>query len=166
LGWVLMVCGIILIIGVASGGKDPLQPLSGLASMTSGSGHGTVEEVHFRSIKSITDLEREVAQASTEHKPVMLDFYADWCISCKEMERYTFSDPDVRDIMEKGVLLQADVTANDEIDQALLKRFGLIGPPSILYFSKSGQELPQYRLVGFMKADEFEAHTRRAFAVN
>jgi thiol:disulfide interchange protein DsbD len=85
----------------------------------------------------------------------MLDFYADWCISCKEMEKKTFSSPAVQTTLRDAVLLQADVTANDEADQALLKKFGLFGPPSILFFSPAGEELSQYRLVGFLEPERF-----------
>jgi thiol:disulfide interchange protein DsbD len=92
----------------------------------------------------------------------MLDFYADWCVSCKEMERYTFSDPAVIAEMDRFVLLQADVTANDEQDQALIQgRFGIPGPPAILFFDTSGQELDDYRVIGFKPAQEFLDHLRR-----
>jgi thiol:disulfide interchange protein DsbD len=93
----------------------------------------------------------------------MLDFYADWCVSCKEMERYTFSDPAVIAEMDRFVLLQADVTANDEQDQALMQgRFGIPGPPAILFFDPAGQELRGYRVIGFKPAEEFADHLRRA----
>jgi len=91
----------------------------------------------------------------------MLDFYADWCVSCKEMERYTFPQPEVIAEMQRFVLLQADVTANDADDKALLQqRFGLPGPPAMLFFGATGQELRGYRLVGFVPAAEFAAHLR------
>jgi thiol:disulfide interchange protein DsbD len=93
----------------------------------------------------------------------MLDFYADWCVSCKEMERYTFSDPAVIEQMNRFVLLQADVTANDDADKALMQgRFGIPGPPAMLFFDRSGEELRGYRLVGFKPADEFAEHLRKA----
>ncbi|MET0093558.1 MAG: thioredoxin family protein, partial [Sedimenticola sp.] len=103
------------------------------------------------------------AAASAAGKPVMLDFYADWCVSCKEMERYTFSDPKVIAALSDFVLLQADVTANDETDQALMQgHFGLPGPPSIMFYDRQGNERKNYRVVGFMPADEFEAHIGKA----
>ena len=86
-------------------------------------------------IKSLADLDKEVQQAAAKNLPVMLDFYADWCVSCKEMERYTFSQAIVQQVLAKGVLLQADVTANDESDKELLKRFRLVGPPSMIFFN-------------------------------
>ena len=94
----------------------------------------------------------------------MLDFYADWCVSCLELERYTFSDPEVQKALANTVLLQTDVTANDDEDQALMKRFGLIGPPTILFFEPDGRERANYRIVGYMKSREFVTHTAQALA--
>jgi thiol:disulfide interchange protein DsbD len=88
----------------------------------------------------------------------MFDFYADWCVSCKEMEKFTFVDPAVAAQLNTMVLLQADVTDNDDIDQELLKRFGIFGPPSILFFGLDGQERKDHRVVGYMKAEKFSAH--------
>src|SRR5690606_36038348 len=128
-------------------------------------GRASVQEEHlpFQRIKTVEDLEREVAAAAQMNKPVMLDFYADWCISCKEMERYTFTDPAVRQALGDAVLLQADVTANDAADQALLAHFGLYGPPGIIFFDRGGRELSNMDVVGFMPAEEFAAHVNRAF---
>ena len=86
----------------------------------------------------------------------MLDFYADWCISCKEMEKYTFSDPAVQAVLSKSIMLQADVTKNDDIDKALLKQFKIFGPPSIMFFGIDGEERRKYRVIGFMEARKFE----------
>jgi thiol:disulfide interchange protein DsbD len=94
----------------------------------------------------------------------MLDFYADWCVSCKEFDKYVFSDPQVIATLANTVSLQADVTANDEADQALLKRFGLIGPPGIILYDRSGSELSEYRIVGYKDASTFNDHLQRAFA--
>jgi thiol:disulfide interchange protein DsbD len=126
-----------------------------------GGGSAAAEAV-FTPVKTLEDLDREVAKAGALGKPVMLDFYADWCVTCKELERYTFSDPAAIAEMERFVLLKADVTANDADDQALMKHFGIIGPPAILYFDTAGQELENYRLVGFKPADAFVEHLRRA----
>jgi thiol:disulfide interchange protein DsbD len=90
----------------------------------------------------------------------MVDFYADWCVSCKEMEKYTFTDSGVQQAVSTYLLLQADVTANDAADKALLKRFNLIGPPSILFFDTSGKERKELALVGFKPADEFAQHVK------
>lgn len=159
LGLVLLLQGALMLIGLAAGNTDPLQPLKGI-----GFGGAAVQPQHlsFKTIKSVADLEREVAAASAAGRPVMLDFYADWCISCKEFEKYTFSDPQVIAALGNAVALQADVTANDEQDQALLKRFKLIGPPGIIFYDAAGNELSAHRVVGFMPAEEFAAHIRRA----
>lgn len=153
LGTVLMAYGILLLVGMAAGGKDPLQPLRGTSLMA---GSSFQQPLVFKHIKTTTDLTREIAQANG--RPVMLDFYADWCVSCKEMERYTFTDPKVQTALRGTVLLQADVTANDEADQALLKQFNLIGPPAILFFDSDGTEQPDFRVVGFMSASVFSDH--------
>ncbi|MDH3355756.1 MAG: thioredoxin family protein, partial [Chromatiales bacterium] len=115
-------------------------------------------------IKSLADLERAVAQANAQGKTAMLDFYADWCVSCKEFDKYTFSDPGVIATLKNTVTLQADVTANDEIDQALLKKFKIIGPPAILFFGLDGKEHKNYRVVGYMEANEFSKQVNGAFA--
>lgn len=159
LGVVLLVYGALMLLGVAAGGKDTVQPLRGLAV---GGGSGAVAEAAFTRIKTVEDLDRELAKAGALGKPVMLDFYADWCVTCKELERYTFSDPTVITELGRFVLLKADVTANDAADQALMQgRFGLPGPPAILFFATSGAELKGYRLVGFKSAEDFVAHLRR-----
>lgn len=113
---------------------------------------GASKAVTFRRIKTEADLEAIVAQAG---RPVMLDFYADWCVSCKEFERFTFTDPRVRAMLDGAVLVQADVTANDANDKALLKRFQLFGPPGIIFFDAQGRELSEQRVIGFQDADAF-----------
>lgn len=148
--------GLVLIAGLALGGRDPLAPIPQWSAPQS-----TLE---FKKIKTVADLDREVAAASAAGKPVMLDFYADWCVSCKEMERYTFTDATVQSVLEGTVLLKADVTVNDEADQALLQRFGIFGPPTIAFWNTEGVELNRFRVVGFMKADEFANVARLAQA--
>jgi thiol:disulfide interchange protein DsbD len=160
LGVFLLVYGTLMVVGAAAGGKDTVQPLRGLA--LGGAGGAALEHPAFARVKTVDDLDREVAAAATAGKPVMLDFYADWCVACKELERYTFSDPEVIAEMQRFVLLQADVTANDAQDQALMQgRFGIPGPPAILFFDAEGQEQPGYRIVGFKPAGEFAEHLRR-----
>ncbi|MEW8624677.1 MAG: protein-disulfide reductase DsbD [Candidatus Thiodiazotropha sp.] len=161
LGVVFLVYGTLMLVGAAAGGKDTLQPLRGLAvGGGSGSAH---QELVFKRIKSLQDLEQEVASASAAGKSVMLDFYADWCVSCKEMEKYTFTDAGVIAALSNTVLLQADVTANDDIDQALLQgHFGLPGPPAIIFYGADGQERKAYRVVGFKPADVFAEHAQQA----
>jgi thiol:disulfide interchange protein DsbD len=160
LGVVLLVYGALMLVGAAAGGKDTLQPLRGIAFAGGGQTHS---ELRFTRIKSLEDLQQEVAAASAKGQPVMLDFYADWCVSCKEMEKYTFSDPAVISALANTRLLQADVTANDEIDQTLLQgHFGLPGPPAIIFYGANGQERIGFRVVGFVPAEEFAAHVERA----
>ena len=162
LGVVLLIYGGLMLLGVAVGGKDTVQPLRGIA-FQGGGGSSVSQHLAFKPIKNVADLKREVASASSQGKRVMLDFSADWCITCKEMERYTFSDPKVISALSNYVLLQADVTENDEQDQALLQgHFGMPGPPAIFFYNLAGEEQRPYRVVGFVPADEFAAHINKA----
>ena len=156
-GVVMLVYGVLLLVGVAAGGRDPLQPLRGVGFMTSDT--MARETDRFRPVKTVADLERELDSAHGRY--VMLDFYADWCVSCKELEKYTFTAPEVRPVLAEMVLLRADVTANDAADQALLRHFGIIGPPAILFFDATGKEHRPYRVVGFMPAGDFRGHLER-----
>ncbi len=159
-GLILLVYGVILMIGVASGGQRMLQPLQGLAS---GGGQGTaVQQLEFRKIKGIEGLNQALADAKAQNKPVMLDFYADWCISCKEMESFTFSDAGVQAALKDTILLKTDVTPNDDQDKALYKHFNIVGPPAIMFYDREGNELKPYRVVGYMPADKFSAHVKQA----
>jgi thiol:disulfide interchange protein DsbD len=144
---VLGVVGAAQLLGAMAGGHDPLQPLSGIVGEKR-------EAIAFKRIKSVEDLDRELAAARANDQPVMLDFYADWCVSCKEMEKYVFTQPKVHEALRGYVLLQADVTANDDADQALMQRFGIIGPPMSLFFH-DGEERRGLRLTGFEEADKF-----------
>jgi thiol:disulfide interchange protein DsbD len=166
-GLLVLLYGVVLLIGAASGGHDPLQPLGNLSVSSGAAGkpaRAGEAAVAFRRIKSVADLEREVAAASAAGKPVMLDFYADWCASCKEMEKYTFPDPQVQALLADAVLLQADVTKNDDEDRALLNRFEIFGPPTIAFFGRDGVERKNFRLVGFAPAPRFAEHVKSAFA--
>jgi thiol:disulfide interchange protein DsbD len=164
-GGLAIIYGILLVIGAATGGTNPLQPL---ASVNLGSGDGQAvashDELPFQRIKTVADLDREIATASDQGKSVMLDFYADWCVSCKEMEAFTFTDAQVQAALSDTVWLQADVTANDAEDKALLDRFGVFGPPTIIFFGKDGQQRHGYEVVGYMKAETFAEHVQKAFA--
>ncbi len=140
--------GTLLGVGAATGARDPLDPLAGLTGE-----HRTA--LAFQRVKTVDDLSQVLAAAGREGRPVMLDFYADWCVSCKEMERDTFSDPAVQAALAGAVLVQADVTVYDDADRALLERFGLFGPPAILFFSADGRELRSLRVIGFMDARDF-----------
>ncbi len=160
-GLALVIYGTLQFIGVASNSNNLMQPLSGLSFGGNGSA-SQQQEAHFTLIKSSDDLDQAIASANAQGKTVMLDFYADWCISCKELEKYTFSDPGVQAALANVVTLQADVTANDDVDKALMKRFGIIGPPSILFFGTDGVHRKGYQIVGYMPADEFKAHVEKA----
>ena len=157
-----MIYGILLLLGALTGGTNPLQPL---ASVNLGGGEAVAEKkLEFQVIKTVDDLDREVALAASQGKTAMLDFWAEWCVSCKEMEAFTFTDGEVQATLANTVLLKADVTANDEADQALLARFGVFGPPTIIFFGPDGQQRHGYEVVGYMKAADFSAHVRQAFA--
>lgn len=160
IGIVMLVAGAAMLVGALSGAKDPLQPLSGL-SAASGAPLET-RHLPFERVKSVAELDARLKNAQAAGKPVMLDFYADWCVSCKEMERYTFSDPRVQQKLANTLLLQADVTANSDDDKALLKRFTLFGPPGIIFFDKSGKEILDVRVVGFQDAEAFLLSLGRA----
>ncbi len=151
-GVVALILGVALLIGVLSGNRDMLQPLAGLRAEAKAAG---VESLKFERVKSVAELESRLKRANG--KVVMLDFYADWCVSCKELERFTFGDARVQAKLRDVVLLQADVTANSEDDKALLKKFGLFGPPGIVFFDKSGKELSQARVVGYQPPETFLA---------
>ena len=150
LGVIMLLLGAAMLVGALSGARDPLQPLSGFGQ----AGNVAFRHLPFERVRSLGELEARIASAG---KPVMLDFYADWCVSCKEMERFTFSDARVQDKLSGWLLLQADVTANSAEDKELLTRFRLFGPPGIIFFDPVGQELAGVRVVGFQKADEFLA---------
>ena len=169
LGALAAIYGVLMLVGALSGRSDPLQPLAGLIGAPADSpgttASGAVQAgAHFKRIKTLADFDAAVAAANAADKTVMLDFYADWCASCKEMEKYTFPAPSVQTALANSVLLQADVTANDDADQALMQRFGVLGPPSILFFGRDGAEKTAYRVVGFKPADEFASHIQQAFA--
>ena len=148
IGVVMLLTGAAMLAGVLSGARDPLRPLAGIGM----AGGSETRPLPFERVRSLAELDARIASAG---RPVMLDFYADWCVSCKEMERFTFTDPRIRAQLSGWLLLQADVTANAPEDKALLARFKLFGPPGIVFFDPSGQEVPGVRVVGFQSADEF-----------
>ncbi|MEO7335249.1 MAG: protein-disulfide reductase DsbD [Caldimonas sp.] len=147
---VFAVGGLLQLVGAASGGTDPLRPL---APFTSGSQTMSASDApRFALVRSVDELD---AVLRTAGRPVMLDFYADWCVSCKEMDRFTFTDPAVQAKLRGGLLLKADVTQNSPADRTLLKRFGLFGPPGTIFFDKGGVEVANTRVIGFQSADRF-----------
>lgn len=165
LGVALALAGAAQLVGLLSGGRDLLQPLAHLrasvggaaAPMTPAAGSVAATPGHalaFRRVRNVAELDAALREAG---RPVMFDFYADWCVSCKEFERFTFSDPQVQARLADVLLLQADVTANNADDKALMKRFGLFGPPAILFFDAAGQEQSDRRVIGFQNSREFLA---------
>jgi thiol:disulfide interchange protein DsbD len=155
-GLVLALLGALQFVGIASGARDPAQPLARLAQARAGAGDVAATAFdsgpHFDRVVSIADLDQRLQSAG---RPVMLDFYADWCVSCKEMEAQTFVDSAVHAKLDKALLLRADVTANSDDDRALLKRFHLFGPPGLIFFDAQGHELEAARVVGFQDAPRF-----------
>jgi len=152
LGVIALVLGVALLVGALSGGRDILQPLAGLR----GAGATTLNvgtQPAFERVHSLSALQQRISQAGG--RAVMLDFYADWCVSCKEMERFTFTDPQVKARMARMLLLQADVTESTPEADELLTHFGLFGPPGIVFFTASGRELPRVRVIGFQPAQKF-----------
>jgi thiol:disulfide interchange protein DsbD len=155
-GLLLCVMAVAQVVGAASGGRSWLHPL---AQLRAGEGAATAEaELKFQPVSSLAELDAAV-RAST--RPVMLDFYADWCVSCKEFEKFTFTDPAVRQKMAGLTLLRADVTANNAEHKALLRQYTLFGPPAMLFFAPAGAELAGVRVIGFQSADKFSEHLDR-----
>jgi thiol:disulfide interchange protein DsbD len=160
LGVVMLLGGLFELVGAASAGTDVLQPL---AHLRAGSGAASAQAAahdgaRFTRIRTVAELDRVLAITT---KPVMLDFYADWCVACKEMERMTFSEGRVAAAMQDMQLIQVDVTANNADDRALMKRFQLFGPPGIILFDARGKEVPQARVIGFMPPESFVRQLQR-----
>jgi thiol:disulfide interchange protein DsbD len=168
IGAALAVWAAVLLVGLAAGSSDPLRPLAvlaarggevGAANASSQVGAASQSALTFAAVRSSSELDQAVKTAA---QPAMLDFYADWCVSCKEMEKFTFSDPRVQAKLKQMNLLRADVTANNVDDQALLRRFSLFGPPGIIFFDQGGKEV--LRVVGYESADKFLRTLDRAGA--
>ena len=149
-GIILLALGLTLIVGAASGAKSPWQPLSGLVGNTKNT---STSSLNSKRIHSISELEEQLNNA--RGKVVMLDFYADWCVACKELEEFTFNDPSVKKALENAVLLQADVTANSAEEIALLNKFKLFGPPGIVFYNKSGHEVAPLKVIGYQAPEDF-----------
>ncbi|MDP1996224.1 MAG: protein-disulfide reductase DsbD, partial [Gallionella sp.] len=149
IGLLALLLGVAYLIGALSGARDILRPLGNTGRVEA----QAPTTLQFSRVMDVAELDRRIAQASG--RVVMLDFYADWCVSCKEMERFTFHDPAVQAKLKPVLLLQADVTANSEADSALLKRYGLYGPPGILFFDAQGNEMGDFRVIGYQDAAQF-----------
>jgi thiol:disulfide interchange protein DsbD len=158
LGMVLLVLGILELVGAASGGDRWTEPLRQLRL---GQSDHAEQAPDFQRIKSLQDLEKTLNVSIAEGRVSLFDFYADWCVECIRMERTTFPEESVASLMSEFALIQADVTPNDEIDQALMSRFGIIGPPAILFFDRQGEEMRAFRLIGYFTPDDFAKHLER-----
>ena len=154
---VVGICGLMQLVGAASGGSDPLQPLAHFKTARS-HGDATARPM-FARVRDVVELDAALRDAG---RPVMLDFYADWCVSCKEMERYTFADPAVKLKLAGALLLKADVTANSADDRALLRRFQLFGPPGTIFFDAQGREIAEARLIGYQDSVQFQRTLQKA----
>lgn len=159
-GVLMLLLGITLFVGAVTGAKSPLQPLAGLQFSSTTS---SAEKLPFQRVKSLAELDGAIQAA--KGKVVMLDFYADWCTACKEMERDTFTDKSLQHALKDVVLLQADVTENTPEDTALLNRFKLFGPPGIIFFNGAGQEVTTNKVVGYQDAPTFTATVKRVNAL-
>jgi thiol:disulfide interchange protein DsbD len=159
LGFVLLALGVLQFIGVAAGGRDYLRPLAGLRD---GGGSAATPAPLFEKLADGAALDRAIAAASAAGKPVLFDFYADWCVECKRMERTTFADAAVRDALGDFVMLKVDVTAQNDADVELQRRFGIIGPPATLFFACGSDERRELRLVGYEAPQPFAERVQRA----
>jgi thioredoxin:protein disulfide reductase len=162
LGLLILIYGIAYLIGAAAGSRDLIQPLRGLTASLGGSAQAQ-QHLEFRQIKGEQGLQQALNDSIGQGRTTMLDFYADWCISCKEMEKYTFSHPGVLAALAQTNTLQTDVTANDGLDTALMSSLGIYGPPAILFFDASGREIRNRRVVGEMSGERFAEHVNAAF---
>jgi thiol:disulfide interchange protein DsbD len=162
IGLLILVYGIAYLIGAAAGSNDLIQPLRGITGSLGGPAQ-TEQHLAFRQIKGKQGLRQALDDSVRQQRNTMLDFYADWCISCKEMEKYAFSHPEVLSALDKVTTLQADVTDNDDLDTALMTSLGIYGPPAILFFDASGREIRNRRVVGEMSGEQFAAHVKTTF---
>ncbi len=165
-GLAVSIYGVAVLLGALAGGSSLTRPLAVYTGGGANGGNGSQEQagLAFQRVKSSDDLDQVLASASAQGRAVMLDFYADWCISCKEMEHFTFTDEDVQNSLDGVLLVQADVTDNDDIDKALLDRFRLFAPPAIIFFDPAGREMPGARVVGFVPAKRFSEHVGTVLA--
>ena len=154
IGLVLLIYGATLMIGALLGNSDPLRPLKAPSVVL-------CDQSQFVVVKNTAQLEEELAIAKHDHKPVIIDFFADWCAGCVSMDRYVFAKADVRRVLEGFMLIRADVTRNNAFDQEIMKRFKVVAPPTVIFLNPNGQELSDARIVGEVDAKEFIGHIQQ-----
>ena len=147
---VLFISGVVLLVGLISGGTNPLKPLEKFTSLNAP--QSTNEKLVFTKIKNSDELKKAIKNSN---KPVMLDFWASWCVACKELEEITFKDPEVIKKLQEFTLLKADVTQNSDADKELQKMFGVVGPPTLIFWDKNGKEIDLSKIVGYKNPKEF-----------
>jgi thiol:disulfide interchange protein DsbD len=152
--WVILLFGVMLFAGGVAKGTNPMNPLE---PFMGGSAIGINQELSFVHVKSIEELEDAVKKSQ---KPVMVDFYADWCVNCKELEQITFKDPKVMALLDAMTLLKVNVTANSNEDKRLMKKFNLFGPPGLIFY-REGKELQPLQVVGYVEPRAFEEHLKK-----
>ncbi len=162
IGWILLLLGALQIIGVASGGRDVLQPLAHLQGSSNGVTTQASKTELFTKVKTGEQLDAAIANAQQQGKSVVIDVYADWCVSCKELDKFTFTDSGVQATLANSVNLKVDITDNTELDKALLKKYSLVGPPAILFFNPQGEEQSAQRIIGFVNAETFIKKAQKA----
>jgi thiol:disulfide interchange protein DsbD len=157
-GMIQLFYGGLILLGLSAGGQNLLQPLKGVFVANASSNSAQAEGISFQRIKGVEGLEKALRQAKEQNRPVMLDFYADWCSYCKTMEKTTFQSTDVVKAMDNTLFLQTDVTDQDAQDIALQKRFDVSAPPAFVFFSTNGEELRSLRLVGNITPEQLTSH--------
>ena len=164
LGVILLIYGASMLIGAAAGSNDVRQPLKGLAIGTGTGQHGQSDVRHFKRFTTMAELDQALAEAKAAGRPAVLDFYADWCVYCKTLENEIFPAPESQAALADAVLLQADVTdAGSDEAKALMKRFGVIAPPVIVFWDRNGNEMKEHKIVGDVTLEDFVEKTRNAF---
>jgi thiol:disulfide interchange protein DsbD len=165
LGMLACLYGALMLIGATLGGEDPLRPIPQGVFAGGGAAAAPAQQLEFRAIETVAELDAALAEARAAGRPVMIDFTADWCVSCREMEEYTFPEATVVAALEPFLLLRADVTANNDDDKALLSRFNSYGPPTIAFFDAQGAARDPYKLVGYVPSAQFATHVSRVAAL-
>jgi thiol:disulfide interchange protein DsbD len=156
----MFIYGTLIIIGASAGNDDVMMPLRGIINTNNNA--VTKSHLPFQSIQTITELKQAIAEATAQKRPIIIDFYADWCVSCKELESDTLGNEEVQKMLQQFMRLRIDVTQNDTNVQALLTHFELIGPPALIFYNSNGKELRNLRIIGFIPASQFLIQAKSA----